>query len=224
MAVAEWLPQTSQPLCCRCCKGWKRNVGLTLTPIQGGRYRSLVKSHKCHLRSPNRSRRLLHPLHVPEHLDWGKGDSCRQIYLRERMPKPSTCRCELLPWVWKILFRSRSSLCRCRFPPGTEALLTGGKAAIATAEHPNRSRTGSQDLASSVKASLSPERLPPEGGGLPPPGFSLEPHHVYPEKRRPPNPRHEPGEPATIEEPSGMLGIIRVESGSSAIPLLDSQR
>ena len=47
-------------------------------------------------------------------------------------------------------------------------------------------------------------------------------HHVHPKEGQPPrasgNPQQEPGEPATVEEPSGMLGITHVQSSSSAIP------
>ena len=76
--------------------------------------------------------------------------------------------------------------------------------------------------ASSAKPPPGPERFPPEEGRLPPPGLSSGRHHVHPEEGRPPrasgNPQQEPGEPATVEEPSGMLGITRVQSASSAIP------
>ena len=86
--------------------------------------------------------------------------------------------------------------------------------------------------ASSAKPPPGPERFPPEKVRLPPLGLSSGRHHVHPEEGRPPhasgNPQQEPGERATVEEPSGMLGITRVQSASSATPLraqgLRSQR
>ena len=79
----------------------------------------------------------------------------------------------------------------------------------------------------STKPSPDPERLPPEERQLLPAGLSSGRLSLYPEEGRSPhtkeNTQQESREPATVKEPSGMLGITHVESSSSAIPLRDSE-
>ena len=79
----------------------------------------------------------------------------------------------------------------------------------------------------STKPSPDPERLPPEERQLLPAGLSSGRLSLYPEEGRSPhtkeNTQQESREPATVKEPSGMLGITHVESSSSAIPLRGSE-
>lgn len=75
--------------------------------------------------------------------------------------------------------------------------------------------------ASSVKVPPGPEHSPPKGGRIPPPGLSRGQHYVYPGEGWSPhasvNPQQEPGGLTALEEPLGMLEIIRLESASFTI-------